>query len=81
MAAADAEESHSSLPKENTCGSDALCLVVPPLQGKTWHQWLIGGHPSKFWKYQFSRELIRSLVMVHEASESATKGWLPNGSG
>ena len=64
-----------------SAGSDALGLGAPPAQGKPWHQWLIGGHPSKFCKDQFSKELIRTLVMVHEGSESAIKGWLLGGSG
>jgi hypothetical protein len=34
MAAADADEGPSRLPEQNTGGSDALCLDVPPVQGK-----------------------------------------------
>jgi len=34
MAAADADEGHSRLPKQDTGGQDALCLGVPPVSGK-----------------------------------------------
>ena len=47
MAAADADESHSRLPKQNTGGSDALWLGALPVHGKPWHRWLLGDHPSR----------------------------------
>jgi len=37
MAAADADESPSRLPKQDTGGSDALCLGAPAVQRKPWH--------------------------------------------
>ena len=36
MAAAEADERPSRLPEQNTGGSDALCLGVPPVQGEPW---------------------------------------------
>ena len=34
MAAADADVSHTRLPKQDTCGSGALCLGAPSGRGK-----------------------------------------------
>jgi len=34
IVAADAGEGDSRLPKQNTGGSDALCLAAPPVSGK-----------------------------------------------
>ena len=64
MAAADADESHSRLPKQNTGGSDALWLGALPARGKPWHQWLIGDYPSKLRKNHIFGEDSYFLLLL-----------------
>jgi len=77
MAAADADESHSSLPKQNTGGSDALCLGAPPGQIKPWPLQLVGAHRSNSLEIPGWGTLTAKQALFDLNGTLATDGILP----
>ena len=64
MAAADADEAHSRSPKQNTGGSDALCLRPPPVPVSLKYHWQRYDPPNKHRMNQKSYLLTKKGMLL-----------------